>query len=84
MGIKEPWEESDEKGSVTFATVKTVRLLIERYRCSCVEFCSMGTRHIPLSREVSTKGCSYLDIRLLFLLVPSCPHCKLSSAGSSK
>ena len=30
-GVREPWEESDENGSVVFATIQTVRVgVIER------------------------------------------------------
>lgn len=32
VGVKEPWEESDEFGTVTFAIVKTVRTICEAYQ----------------------------------------------------
>ena len=56
QGVKEPWEESDEHGTVVYATVKTVSSRDNLYcdygliiinLTACVIYCSMETLPTP-------------------------------------
>ena len=58
QGVREPWEESDEHGTVVYATVKTVSshnnniytvILANKFNCMtfCYRICSMETLRTP-------------------------------------
>ena len=52
-GVREPWEESDEHGSVVMATVQTVcnkHTTLLLFMLAVTMSCSMGIPHIRLWR----------------------------------
>ena len=64
--IREPWEESDENGTVRFAIVQTVIdncFILPIYTANLIfsTHTSMEIRRILLSIEVSISDLSYLD-----------------------